>query len=395
MRRSRKPIVIASRTSRLARVQAEMVAKALQRLHPQLVVEFHWIVSEGDKVTEGSLADVGGKGLFTRGVDQAVADGTADLAVHSLKDLPVDPAEAMPGLVLAAVPKRAMVQDCLVTAQQHARLEDLPEAAVVGTSSPRRAAQLRQVRADLDVRLIRGNVDTRLKKVLSPDSRYDATLLAAAGLRRLQLKEHAQHPLPLDQLLPAASQGAIGLRCRATDHVTLTRCLPLNSAASSTAVMHERELVRLLQADCYSPIAVLAEPVDPARTQAKRNADSHWFRLRARVCSTDGQRVLHVDETCKTRDMRRCVKDVAQRLLDDGAAELLQQAQQFTIPPVTATPPAPDAPKTPPSPPTARPTSTSTFKSSDHLSPAPSPAVPPPARRRQAASPSDAVVSAE
>ena len=321
-----------------------MVAKALRRLHPQLEVEFHWVLSEGDRVTEGSLAEVGGKGLFTRSVDAAVADGVADLAVHSLKDLPVDPAEATPGLVLAAVPKRAVVHDCLISRENYAGLGDLPESAVVGTSSPRRAAQLRHARADLDVRLIRGNVDTRLQKVLAPDGGYDASLLAAAGLRRLKLKQHTDQPLPPDQVLPAASQGAIGLRCRATDHVTLTRCLPLNSAASSTAVMHERELVRLLGADCYSPIAVLAEPVDPAHTRAKRNADSHWFRLRARVCSADGQKVLDIDEKCKTSDMRRCVKDVAQRLLDDGAAELLRDASNTAIPPLDT--PSADAPST-------------------------------------------------
>ena len=332
MRRSRKPIVIASRTSRLARVQAETVAKALRRLHPQVEVEFHWIVSEGDKVTEGSLAEVGGKGLFTRGVDRAVADGLADVAVHSLKDLPVDPAESIPGLVLAAVPRRAPVFDCLVTSGPYHSLRELPADAVVGTSSPRRAAQLRSVRGDLDVRLLRGNVDTRLKKVLAPGGPYAAALLAQAGLKRLKLHEHADRPLPLEQMLPAASQGAIGLRCRATDHVTLTRCLPLNSAASSTAVMHERELVRLLDADCYSPIAVLVEPIDPAETRAKRNADSHWSRLRARVCSADGQRVLEVDVQCKTGELRRRVKAVAKQLRDDGAAELLRDAAGAKIP---------------------------------------------------------------
>ncbi len=344
MRRSRKPIVIASRTSRLARVQAETVAKALQKIHPQLEVDYHWVVSEGDRVTEGSLAEVGGKGLFTQSVDQAVASGQADVAVHSLKDLPVDPSEAIPGLVLAAVPKRAVVNDCLITSGNFRGLGDLPADAVVGTSSPRRAAQLRHFRADLDVRLLRGNVDTRLKKVLAPNGPYAAALLAVAGLKRLGLRDHIQRPLPLEQMLPAASQGAIGLRCRATDHVTLTRCLPLNSAASSTAVMHERELVRLLGADCYSPIAVLAEPVDPAETQAKRNADSHWFRLRVRVCSADGRTVLAVDERCKTGEMRRLVKDVAKRLMNDGARRLLQDAGRVVIPPVGPPRPSPPSP---------------------------------------------------
>ncbi|MEM7626941.1 MAG: hydroxymethylbilane synthase [Planctomycetota bacterium] len=325
--------MIASRTSRLAKVQAERVAKALRKLHP-VDVEFHWVESEGDKIKEGPLAEAGGKGLFTRAVDQAVLDKKADVAVHSLKDLPVDPAEALSGLTLAATPKRAKVSDCLISAQRWGTIRDLPQNAVVGTSSPRRAAQLRSLRADLDIRLLRGNVDTRLSKVLSNDGPYHAAVLAVAGLTRLGLGEHADRPLPIEEMLPAASQGALGLRCRATDHVTLTRCLPLNAASTSTAVTHERELVRLLGADCYSPIAVLAEPIDPTQTQAKRNADSHWFRLRVRLCSADGQKVLAADEKCKTGELRRRVKQVAQTMLDQGARELLADAAHARIPAV-------------------------------------------------------------
>jgi len=332
LRRSRRPIVIAARTSRLARVQAELVAKALRKLHP-VEVEFHWVRSEGDEITQGSLADVGGKGLFTRRVDQAVLDKKADLAVHSLKDLPVDPAEALSGLALAATPKRHTVNDCLVSAKRYGRLADLPQGAVVGTSSPRRAAQMYRVRPDLDIRLLRGNVDTRLSKVLTEGGphHYDAAVLAAAGLKRLGLGEHADRPLSVEEMLPSACQGALGIRCRATDHVTLTRCLPLNAASTSTAVTHEREVVRLLGADCYSPIAVLAQPIDPAQTQAKRNADSHWFRLRVRLCSADGQHVLEADEKCKTGELRRIVKQVTRDLLDRGAREILTDAAQARI----------------------------------------------------------------
>jgi hydroxymethylbilane synthase len=340
LRRSRKPIVIASRASRLAKVQANLVAKALGRLHP-VEIEFYWVTSEGDRITEGSLAEAGGKGLFTRGVDQAVLEGKADVAVHSLKDLPVDPAESVAGMKLAAVPKRAAVADCLISARGYGSVLDLPASARVGTSSPRRAAQLRRLRPDLDVRLLRGNVDTRLGKVLDRGGAYDAAVLAVAGLKRLGLSEHADRPLPVEQMLPAACQGAIGLRCRATDHVTLTRCLPLNAASSSTAVTNERQLVRMLGADCYSPIAVLAEPIDPAQTRAKRNADSHWFRLRARVCSADGQTVLEADERCKTGELRRRVKQVAQTLLDQGAKELLEDAAEARIPEVEAAEPTP------------------------------------------------------
>ncbi|MEM9418510.1 MAG: hydroxymethylbilane synthase [Planctomycetota bacterium] len=331
MRRSRRPIVIASRTSRLARVQAELVAKALRKLHP-VEVDFHWVESEGDQITKGSLAEAGGKGLFTRRVDQAVLDEKADLAVHSLKDLPVDPAEALSGLALAATPKRHTVQDCLVSAKRYGSLSDLPQGGIIGTSSPRRAAQIRRVRPDLDVRLLRGNVDTRLNKVLSDDGpHFDAAILAAAGLKRLGLGEHADRPLSVEEMLPSACQGALGIRCRATDHVTLTRCLPLNAASTSTAVTHEREVVRLLGADCYSPIAVLAQPIDPAKTQAKRNADSHWFRLRVRLCSADGQTTLEADEKCKTGELRRVVKQVTSNLVKQGAKQILAEAAQARI----------------------------------------------------------------
>lgn len=336
MRRSRRPIVIASRTSELARIQAKLVGKALGKLHP-VEIQYHWVESEGDQIKEGSLADAGGKGLFTRRVDRAVLENKADLAVHSLKDLPVDPAEALAGLSLAATPKRHTANDCLVSASGYGRLADLPEGAVVGTSSPRRAAQMRRVRPDLDVRLLRGNVNTRLRKVLTDEGpNYDAAILAVAGLKRLKLGEHAGHPLNLDEMLPSACQGALGIRCRATDHVTLTRCLPLNAASTSMAVTHEREIVRLLGADCHSPIAVLAEPIDPAKTTAKRNADSHWFRLRVRVCSADGQTTLEADERCKTNELRRLVKRVAKSLIADGAKDLLADAARARIP-------APDA----------------------------------------------------
>lgn len=331
MRRSKRPIVIASRTSRLARVQAELVARALRKLHP-VEVDFHWVQSQGDQIKEGSLADVGGKGLFTRAVDQAVLDNKADVAVHSLKDLPVDPAEALTGLSLAATPKRHAVHDCLISRKRYAQVVDLPRGAVVGTSSPRRAAQLRRLRPDLDVRLLRGNVDTRLAKVLEEGGPFDAAILAVAGLRRLGLGQHADRPLTVEEMLPPACQGALGLRCRATDHVTLTRCLPLNAASTSTAVTHEREIVRLLGADCYSPIAVLAQPIDPAETKAKRNADSHWYRLRVRVCSADGQRTLEADERCKTNELRRVVKKVARSLIERGAKELLADAAHARIP---------------------------------------------------------------
>lgn len=340
--------MIASRKSRLARIQAERVAAALRKQHPTIEVLHHWVESEGDRRSAGLLADVGGKGLFTNAVDRAVKEKLAHLAVHSLKDLPVSRDEAVPGMKLAAVPKRAAAADCLISRERYTRLKDLPPGALLGTSSPRRAAQVRRERPDIRVAVLRGNVDTRLNRVLAASAEaggrpFDATILAAAGLHRLGLAEHAERPLSLDTVLPAAGQGALALCCRAVDHVTLQRCLPLNSSRTATAVHAEREVVERLGADCYSPIAVLAEQLPPAQTVAKRNADAHWFRLRVRVLSPDGQTCLDADERCKTGDLRRLVKSVTDDLRARGAVELLAQAAASPIPELPADAPPPPA----------------------------------------------------
>lgn len=322
--------MIASRQSRLARVQAEAVGRALSRRHG-VDVRYHWVNSAGDAVRDAPLSAYGGKGLFTRAIDQAVLDGKADVAVHSLKDVETT---LPPGLRLAATPKRGPVADVLVTTASLSGVQtpaDLPVGSSVGTSSPRRAAQLRRMNPSLDVKLLRGNVETRLAAVRGPDATLDATLLAAAGLERLGIADHAGRVQDAEVLLPAVAQGALALVCRGDDHVGLTRCLPLNHAATNTSVTAERELVRLLGADCHSPVATLVEPVDPEQTLAKRNADSHWFRLRAAVYALDGVRVASFDERCKTRDLRRWVKRAAQELRAQGAEELLQQARQTDL----------------------------------------------------------------
>lgn len=324
MRRSRKPIIIASRTSPLARVQAEMVGNGLSRLYPQLEVRYVWVQSEGDKIKTGPLSAYGGKGLFTKAVERVVLNGDADIAVHSMKDMPAD--EITPGLQIAAVPKRADVRDALIGKAGPITVDDLAPDANVGTSSPRRAAQLKRLRPDLKLHTIRGNVGTRLDKVMGDMPLHDATMLAAAGLKRLGHAEHITKPMSVEQMLPAACQGALGIQCRRDDHVSLTRLLPLNDPATSTAIHAEREVVAGLGADCHSSIAILAEQVAPEKTQAKRNADSHWFRLRAKVLSADGSQCLEADEQCKTRDLRRLVKRMVKELDEQGARALLKTA---------------------------------------------------------------------
>ena len=302
-----------------------MVGRGLAKLNPTLEVRFIWVQSEGDKVQTGPLSAVGGKGLFTKAVERIVLAGDADIAVHSMKDMPAD--EETPGLQIAAVPKRADVRDVLIGKTGPIGVDNLAQGANIGTSSPRRAAQLKRLRPDLKIHVIRGNVGTRIEKVMGDMPLHDATLLAMAGLKRMGMTEHTTNPLAIETMLPAASQGALGIQCRRDDHVSLTRLLPLNDPATSTAIHAERGVVSGLGADCHSPIAVLAKQVNPAQTQAKRNADSHWFRLRARVLSADGLTQLEADEQCKTRDLRRLVKQMVKGLAAQGARELLQTAK--------------------------------------------------------------------
>lgn len=336
MRRSRRPIVIASRRSRLARAQAELVGAALGRLHAGIEVRYEWIESEGDRDPRASLADSGGKGLFVRAIEQALLAGRADIAVHSLKDLPT---QATAGLTIAAIPARAEVRDCLITRSGAQRVEDLPHGAVLGTSGPRRAAQVRRLRPDVVVKPMRGNVETRLAKVLGAGDAdgahgngnsngngephglgegFDATLLAAAGLRRAGLGPHAAVMLDVAVVLPAAGQGALAIQCRQDDHVSITRCLPLNDATTAACVHAERAVVAALQGDCHSPIAVYA--------QRRQEGKGERYLLRARVLSPDGVVCLEAEAEATPRMLTKAARGVADDLLGRGAAEVMRGA---------------------------------------------------------------------
>ena len=312
MKRSPRPIVIAARGSRLAVLQAEMVGRALQRVDPGLAVEYRHLTSDGDRVLDRPLAEVGGKGLFTKVVDDAVLCGLCDVAVHSLKDVP---SELPTGLQLVATPRRADPRDVLVTRHDANTVGALPKTAVIGTSSPRRAAQVRALLPGARIELLRGNVQTRIVKTLDPHGPYDATLLAAAGLGRLGLLKDHPRLLAVGDMLPAVAQGALGIVCRADDDLTLRRCLRLNHAATHTAVTAERALVHALGADCHSPIAVLAHPVEGS-----------VFRLRARVMSVDGRRMAGFDDCCAVGSLRRLVARAVAELEAGGAREILREA---------------------------------------------------------------------
>jgi hydroxymethylbilane synthase len=331
LRRSKRPLIIASRKSALARIQAQAVGQALARLNPTLSVIYKWIESEGDQLLHIPLTNQGGKGLFAKAVELALLEKKADIAVHSLKDLPVD---LTPGLTISAIPQREDVRDCLVSQTDAHTLLDLPPNAVVGSASPRRAAQLLRIRPDIKITLIRGNVETRLRKVLGADKvnphiispigptpvdigplEYHATLLAVAGLNRLGLSHFAAHPIDTATMLPASAQGALAIQCRSDDHVTLSRTLVLNDPVTSTAVHAERNIVELLEGDCHSPIAALV-----TRLSADR------YRLEARVIAADGKRMVQATGESNVRTLGKAVQALVADLKSQGAKDILQSA---------------------------------------------------------------------
>jgi len=316
----------------LAKVQALWVGGVLAVRHPKLKVEYRWIESEGDKLIDLPLAQMGGKGLFASAVEEVLQSGEADLAVHSMKDLPA--AGGPSKLTIPAIPARADPRDCLISRQGHQSISQLPEGAVVGTAGPRRAAQLLRLRSDLKIQLLRGNVQTRLRKILqgerSPDGmRYDATLMAVAGLQRSGLGQHAHHVIDPNEILPAAGQGALALQCRADDHLTIRRVLPLNDPVTSQAVHMERLVVAKLNGNCHSPIAVFAQLLDsdpekeefPKVSAAK--SGPAWL-MRARVLGLDGRTFIEVQRSAPEHQSGRLAKSLIQSLMQHGARQLLK-----------------------------------------------------------------------
>jgi hydroxymethylbilane synthase len=248
---------LATRGSLLARTQSQLVATELQKLHPGLRVELVIMKTSGDQITERPLHEFGGKGLFTKELEQALLDEQVDFAVHSFKDVPTTmPLVEQSRLIIAAVPKREDPRDLLVS-EKAKTVADLPHGAHVGTGSLRRRCQLLAQRPDLKIEPIRGNIDTRLRK--QHEGQFDAVVLALAGVKRASLFD-SQTMSPIDPtiLLPAPAQGALALQCRRDDSLTLRFLQAMNDPATATCVAAERALVSHLQGDCLSPIAGLA-----------------------------------------------------------------------------------------------------------------------------------------
>jgi len=273
-------VVLGTRASALARTQTDAVAALLAAVRPGLSCETKVISTAGDRTQASGLPlpEIGGKGLFTAELERALREGVIDIAVHSLKDLPTEDAE---NVVVGAVSAREDVRDCLV-AHDGGTLAELPEGSVVGTSSLRRGAQLRALRPDLDVRSIRGNVDTRIAKVRAGE--YDATVLAAAGIRRLGLEHEVAEWLEEETMLPAPGQGALAVQCRADDHVTLELLREVDEPEARAETTAERAFLATLGAGCAAPVAARAVTTATPRV-----------RLQGLVASVDGGDMVRVE----------------------------------------------------------------------------------------------------
>ncbi|MDR1016150.1 MAG: hydroxymethylbilane synthase [Coriobacteriales bacterium] len=337
-------LIIGTRGSALALWQTNHVARRLKAAHPGLVLEIVKIKTTGDKITDTALSRIGGKGLFTKELEQALIDGQIDLCVHSMKDVPTELPE---GLVLTAMLERADVRDALVLrpglAGEGAGLEALPEGARVGTSALRRQAQLRALRSDLELVDLRGNLDTRLRKVA--EGAYDAAVLASAGISRMGWAEQISAYLPCELVLPACAQGAIGIECRADDVAVRTLCAPLADAPTMAAVNAERQVMAALDGGCQTPFAAYGrfEQVATAPTGATGSAgsstDTNLFKLTSLVASVDGQTVLTAEGTCDLpavadlgdaavqHAITQTATQVIADLLTQGAAQIMEEAR--------------------------------------------------------------------
>lgn len=310
-----RPLRIATRKSRLALWQARFVADLLTKQNIARPIEIVHITSEGDRDLTSPLSEFGGLGVFTREVQKAVLDGRADLAVHSLKDLPTEQAA---GLQLAGIPERGPLYDVLILPQDSetiSNLSELPSEAIIGTGSLRRRAQLLHHRTDLEMRDVRGNVETRLKKLDSGE--YDALCLAEAGMVRLELLETRSFLLltPPD-IFPAVGQGALGIECRDDDSETSAILNKITHLPTQAATAAERSLLAFLRAGCHAPIGSLS------------TIEENELQLEAVVLSGDGQERITAMARGTLEEANEVGIEAAQKLLDAGAARLIAKSDE-------------------------------------------------------------------
>ncbi|MEC0707356.1 hydroxymethylbilane synthase [Bacillus haynesii] len=303
-------IIVGSRRSKLAMTQTKWVIKKLEELNPDFTFEIKEIVTKGDRILDVTLSKVGGKGLFVKEIEQAMLSGDIDMAVHSMKDMP----SALPeGLMVGCIPKREDARDVLISKGRQ-KLADLKQGAVVGTSSLRRSAQLLQMRPDLEIKWIRGNIDTRLKKLETED--YDAIILAAAGLSRMGWKDDVVTEfLDPESCLPAVGQGALAIECRGSDEELLSLFSRLNDRYTQLTVMAERAFLHAMEGGCQVPIAGFAT-MDEAGV----------IELTGLVASPDGKTVYR--ETIKGKDPEAVGRECAAIMSEKGAKALIDRVKQ-------------------------------------------------------------------
>jgi hydroxymethylbilane synthase len=309
-------IIVGSRQSSLALTQTNQTIELMRQICLNAGLDYTFevkpIVTRGDRILDVTLSKVGGKGLFVKEIEQALLDKEIDLAIHSMKDMPFELPE---GLTIGAVPKREDPRDCLISSDAGS-LQDLPQGAKIGTSSLRRAAQLQAARPDLRIESIRGNIDTRLRKLT--EEGFDAILLAAAGLHRMGWKDRISSYLSPEDCLPAVGQGALAIECRSDDEEVLALLSRLNDPITARAVAAERRLLGLLNGGCQVPIGAYA--------QAESAEPGAPLTLTGMVASPDGSRLLR--ESAAGSDPEQVGFNVAQALLQRGADHILAEARE-------------------------------------------------------------------
>ncbi len=304
---TQQTVRIATRKSALALWQAEYVKAQLEHFHPGINVELVPMTTKGDIILDTPLAKVGGKGLFVKELEVAMLENRADIAVHSMKDVPVEFPE---GLGLEIICPREDPRDAFVS-NTIASFADLPQGAVVGTSSLRRQCQIKALRPDLDIRDLRGNVNTRLKKL--DNNEYDAIILAAAGLIRLEMPERIREFIAPEVMLPANGQGAVGIECRTEDETIKNLLAPLGCEETRIRVIAERSMNRALEGGCQVPIGSYAI------------IENQEIYLRGLVGAVDGSEILTSEVRGKAQDAEKLGTDLAATLLADGADKILRQ----------------------------------------------------------------------
>lgn len=306
----RNKIVIATRESQLALWQANNVKASLEALYPEISVELLGMTTKGDQILDSPLSKIGGKGLFVKELEKALLDGEADIAVHSMKDVPMEFPE---GLGLSVICEREDPTDAFVS-NTYNSIEELPQGAVVGTSSLRRSCQLQMHRPDLVIKNLRGNVNTRLRKL--DEGEYDAIILATAGLVRLEMADRIKTRISDTFSLPAGGQGAMGIECRSDDAELIKLLAPLQHQATAYRVIAERAVNKRLNGGCQAPIACFAL------------LEGDELFIRGLVGSTDGKRMVRGEIRGDKAEAENLGTQLAEQLLADGAQALLDEVYQ-------------------------------------------------------------------